>query len=136
MATSQQITGMQGVYLVAAELSMRGFIVSPTSRGAFGADLLVTDQSCTRSFSVQVKTNKRTFTFWLLNNKSKELKSDTHIYVLINIRKAGNNIEYFIVPSTIIARNMEGEGSKFPNISLDRVIKYKDRWEIFGDAAD
>jgi hypothetical protein len=71
MATSQQITGMQGVHLAAAELSKRGFIVSPTSRGAFGADLIVTDQSCNRVFSVQVKNNKKTFTFCLLNKKAK-----------------------------------------------------------------
>jgi len=125
---------MQGVYLVAAELSGRGFIVSPTSRGALGADLLVTDQSCSHAFSVQVKTNKKTFTFWLLNKKSKEIKSDTHIYVLVNIRKAGNEIEYFIVPSKIIAKNMGGEEGKFPNISLEKVIKYKNRWDIFGDS--
>ena len=40
---NRYITGMRGVYLVAAELSKRGFIASPTSRGAQGADLLVTD---------------------------------------------------------------------------------------------
>lgn len=33
---SSQISGIRGVYLVAAELSRLGFIVSPTSRGAFG----------------------------------------------------------------------------------------------------
>ena len=63
MATSQQITGMQGAFLTAAELSKRWFIVSSPSRGAFGADLLITDHSCNRVFSVQVKTNKKTFTF-------------------------------------------------------------------------
>ena len=42
MANKGAITGMTGVYLTAAELSKRGFIVSPTSRGAEGADLLVT----------------------------------------------------------------------------------------------
>jgi hypothetical protein len=41
-------TGMQGVYHVAAELTHLGFIVSVTSRSAFGADLLVTDQRCQR----------------------------------------------------------------------------------------
>lgn len=45
------MTGMQGVYLVAAELSRRGFIVSPTSRSTRGADLLVTDKSCERACS-------------------------------------------------------------------------------------
>jgi hypothetical protein len=32
-----QLTGMTGVYLAAAELSHRGFVVSPTSRSAKGA---------------------------------------------------------------------------------------------------
>jgi hypothetical protein len=57
MASMQQLTGMRGVYLVAAELSRLGFIASPTSRSAIGADILVTDQSCQNTFSVQVKTN-------------------------------------------------------------------------------
>jgi len=60
--------------LAGAELSKRGFIVSPTSRGAFGADLLVTNQSCNRVFSMPLKSNKETFTFWLLNKKAKEMK--------------------------------------------------------------
>ena len=34
MASKAQYTGMTGVYLVAAELSRRGFIASPTSRSA------------------------------------------------------------------------------------------------------
>jgi hypothetical protein len=46
---------MRGVYLVASELARLGFIVSPTSRSAIGADLLVTNQSCKKAFSVQVK---------------------------------------------------------------------------------
>jgi hypothetical protein len=59
MARTRQMTGMLGVYLVAAELSYRGFIVSPTSRSAIGADLLVTDQECKRTWLVQVKSNKK-----------------------------------------------------------------------------
>ncbi len=66
MASKQQ-TGMRGVYLVAAELASRDFVVSPTSRSAIGADLLVTDHTCRRAHSVQVKTNARPATFWLLS---------------------------------------------------------------------
>src|SRR5215208_4312133 len=61
LASKAQMTGMLGVYMVAAELSRLGFIVSPTSRSARGADLLVTNQTCTRTISVQVKTNASTF---------------------------------------------------------------------------
>ena len=41
-------SGMRGAYAVAAELSRLEFIVSPTSRSAKGADLLVTDANCQR----------------------------------------------------------------------------------------
>jgi hypothetical protein len=40
MRAKGYLTGMRGVYLVAAELSRLGFVVSPTSRSAVGADLL------------------------------------------------------------------------------------------------
>ena len=50
MASKQQLTGMRGVYLVAAELSRLGLIASPTSRSAIGADILATDQSCQKNF--------------------------------------------------------------------------------------
>src|SRR5439155_25614959 len=67
----KQLTGMRGVYLVAPELSRRGFIASPTSRSAIGADILATDQACRRTYSVQVKTNAKTFGFWLLTEKAR-----------------------------------------------------------------
>lgn len=65
MGDTKQLTGMRGVYLVAAELSRLGFLAAPTSRSAIGADILATDQSCKRTYSVQVKTNAKTFSFWL-----------------------------------------------------------------------
>ena len=132
---SSHITGMRGVYLVAAELSKLGFVVSPTSRGAFGADLLVTDKLCKRAYSVQVKTNTRTFTYWLLNPKSKKLKSPTHIYVLVNLRKDGKEIEYFVVPSKIVAKEMDVDKrakSTWYSLYEDIAKKYQDNWSVFG----
>jgi len=67
MASKHQMTGMLGVYLTAAELTRLGFIVSPTSRSAAGADLLVTDHQCKKAWSVQVKTNSKPMNFWLLS---------------------------------------------------------------------
>ena len=80
-----QLTGMRGVYLVAAELSKRGFVVSPTSRSARGADLLATDPDCHKAFSVQVKTNARTFGFFLVGKHAASVRSESHIFVLVNI---------------------------------------------------
>lgn len=140
MAINQQITGMRGVYLVAAELSRLGFIVSPTSRGALGADLLVTDQGCQNAFSVQVKTNQKISKYWLLNKKAKEIISPNHIYVFVNIRKAGT--EYYIVPSSMVAKNMyiekskTGKKSTWYAISLEGIQKNKNKWGLFGKSSD
>jgi len=132
------LTGMRGVYLVAAELSRLGFIASPTSRSAQGADILVTDQSCKQAFSVQVKTNARTFNFWLLNKDARKLVSDTHVYVLVNLRKnnKGEAVEYYIVPSRVIADKMVheiNEKSEWYSFKLKDALPYKDGWELFGN---
>ncbi len=130
MPTKGQITGATGVYLVASELSKRSFIVSITSRNAEGADILVTDQYCRKAYSVQVKTNASTFSFWLIGKKGVKISSDSHIYVLVNIRK--NEIEYYIVPSKIISRKIRCDNNdKWHNVSLDDILQYKDKWEIF-----
>jgi len=135
MPTQQQLTGMRGVYLVAAELSRHGLVASPTSRSAKGADILATDQDCSRAFSVQVKTNASTFSFWLLN--AKEIVSPTHIYVFVNLRtkKGVDENEFFVVPSSVVAENAVHEqsqtGSEWWSISRDAVRSYRDKWELF-----
>ncbi len=137
MASAGQLTGMRGVYLVAAELAKRGFIASPTSRSAMGADILVTDHACSQAFSLQVKTNARTFDFWLLNSHATVMVSPTHLYVLVNIRqRAGaDDIEYFVVPSGVVAQHTKHSQSKSGDwYSLYRVDiqDYQDRWELLG----
>src|SRR5882724_9193029 len=107
MSSKQQQTGMRGVYLAAAEISSRGFIVSPTSRSARGADLLVTDQACKRAFSVQVKTSGRPSTFWLVGAHARRLKSPSHVYVFIQLKDDDRPPEYFVVPSRVVAKRVQ-----------------------------
>ncbi|AMC35106.1 hypothetical protein VN23_11040 [Janthinobacterium sp. B9-8] len=133
MASNAQMTGMRDVYLVAAELSRLGFIVSPTSRSAAGADLLVTDQKYQNAFSVQVKTNAKTFHFWLIGKKAQETVSESHIYVLVNIRqkKGGEEIEYYVVPSKILVKNAIHDGN-WPNMPMSAVKNLQNKWDVFG----
>jgi hypothetical protein len=132
VATKNQQTGMQGVFLVAAELAKRGYIASPTSRSSIGADILVTDQDCQNAYSVQVKTNKRTFSFWLLNKHSKTIKAKSHVYVLVNLKR--DIIEYFVVPSKIVSDKMSIEKHKdntWYSFSYKDAVPYRDKWEVF-----
>ena len=138
MASKGQLTGMRGVYLVAAELSRLGLIASPTSRSAIGADVLVTDSMCSNSFSVQVKTNARTFGFWLVGKKAQDLVSRTHIYALVNIRKikSGESVEYYIVPSKVVAEKVryskaKKTGSEWYSFYLEDAAPYQDNWGVF-----
>ena len=135
MILKTQLTGMRGVYLIAAELSRLGFIASSTSRSAIGADILATDQKCQRTYSIQVKTNATTFNFWLLNKEAEKIKSPSHFYAFVNLRPNGE-IEYYIVPSSVVVDKAKVEKSKKGSIwysfSLQNAKKYKDKWSILG----
>jgi len=128
-------TGMQGVFLVAAELSGLGFIVSPTSRGAFGADLLVTDQHCKRAWSVQVKTNRLPASFWLMNKHTKDLTSEIHVYVFVNMN-GKKPPSYYVVKSAFVAEKVYEQETKSGTwYSFDRsdAKPHLDAWnEVFG----
>ena len=136
MASKGQMTGMLGVYLTAVELVKRGFIVSPTSRSAMGADLLITDQQCCKAWSVQVKTNSSDVSFWLVSAKSKEAVSATHIYVFVNVPKKSPP-QFYIVPSRTVARSIKTSHTKsglwhsyFREKKDDR---FRDNWKVFGN---
>jgi hypothetical protein len=128
MASKGQMTGMLGVYLTAVELVKRGFIVSPTSRSAMGADLLVTDQRCHKAWSVQVKTNSYNANFWLTGAKARELSSKTHIYVFVNAPKDKAPL-FYVVPSVVVSKKITGEEWH----SYYREEVHQDRWDVFGD---
>ncbi len=135
MASKQQITGMTGVYLVAAELSTRGYVATPTSRNAQGVDLLVSDPDGQRSYAVQVKTNAVTFSFWLVGARAQQLRSRTPIYTLVNLRRTGP--EFYLVPSrtiarkTTVARQGPGGRSVWYSVTREHVERYRDNWRIF-----
>jgi hypothetical protein len=135
MLIKHQSTGMTGLYLVAAELSSRGFIVTVTSRSAQGADLLVTDGNCHRAFAVQVKTNITTFRAWFVNKKTSTLKSRHMVYAFVNLTKKGP--AFYLVPSKFVAQNVKTElasktrkGDWFA-VMRNVVERYEDNWKIF-----
>ena len=134
MSTNKQLTGMQGVYLVAAEMSRHGFIASPTSRSARGADILCTDAECRRAFSVQVKTKSTQASYWLLSSDYKRFVSDSHIYVFVSIKEGGVPAEFFIVPSTVVAKKAYAElfgKDIWHSFTVKDAKPYQDRWKIF-----
>jgi hypothetical protein len=126
---------MQGVYLVAAELSRLGFVVSPTSRSARGADLLLTDPQCRYTYSIQVKTKAVNAPYWLLSSHFQDVKARTHIYVFVNLVDQRRGAEYFVIPSTIVAekgRIEPHERSIWYWFVQEDAAPFRDAWNIFG----
>lgn len=135
MPTKGQMSGMRGVYLVAAELSRLGFIASPTSRSARGADILATTHDCDRSFSVQVKTNTTSANFFLLGKHANSLKAKSHIYVLVDIRsrEGVEEITYYPIPSSFIADNANYQDwNEAYSIKFEDIEQFKNKWKCFG----
>lgn len=136
MAAKGQFTGMRGVYLVAAELSRLGLIASPTSRSARGADILVSTGDCKRAFSVQVKTNARTFGHWLVG---KDIPvSPTHIYVFVTLKakKEVETVGFYVVPSAEVAKRVSIlkalPGTEWYRFKIKHAHEFKDNWDLFG----
>src|SRR5437868_6752123 len=85
------LTGMAGVYAVAAELRLRGFVVAVTARNAPGVDLIAFSHDPRKAVGIQVKANKHQGTrgFWLLNKRAKTDISSTLFYVFVNLNGCG-----------------------------------------------
>lgn len=106
MKLSKQLSGIAGEYYVAAELSRRGYLAAITLRNSDGIDILVSNQSGERTFSIQVKTtqNKRK---WILGKKVEEDTAANKFYIFVNIPNELNSLpEYLIVRAKDLAKNI------------------------------
>ena len=122
-------------YLIAAELSKIGLIVTVTARNAQGIDILAAS-STGKTFSIQAKGHAQDAkrNYWLLNKDYKKFVDNNLYYIFVNLTEAGTQ-NYYIVPSKRVASEGEIERSKTGAvwywISQDVVEKYKDRWDFF-----
>jgi len=97
------LVGVAGEYLVAGELSLRGYIASITLRNSRGIDIIASNPDGTKSVSIQVKTNSKGESKWVLNQKSETFYSENHYYILVALKAIGERPKYYIVPSKIAA---------------------------------
>ena len=100
--SDKQITGMTGVYLVAAELSQRGLITTVTSRNVKAADILAATPDAKKTFAVQVKTNSTSLKYWLVGEHL--LHTPNLIYVFVRLKK-DKPCDFYVVHSKSVARN-------------------------------
>ncbi len=97
------LVGVAGEYLVAGELTLRGYIASITLRNSRGIDIVASNSDGTKSVSIQVKTNSKGENKWILNKKSETFFSDHHYYIFVSLKTLGTRPQFYIVSSKIVA---------------------------------
>lgn len=141
------LCGIAGEYLVAAELSRRGYVASLTLRNTRGIDILASNLEATKSIGIQVKTNQGSRADWMLNQKVETqdvAKNLFFVFVALN----GLGVPTFhIVPRKDVAMfakesheqwlKTPGRGGKAHKDQSIRKFKdapgkYKDRWDLLG----
>ena len=132
-ASRTQMSGMRGVYLVAAELVRHNMIVSVTSRSAAGTDLLATTPDARKAWSVQVKASTKDDVraharYFLLGKEARSLRSPSHVYVFVSIRRSG--AQFYVVPSRVVAKQARVTHRKRSTwYSWYVVDQYRDAWQ-------
>jgi hypothetical protein len=139
------LTGIAGEYLVAGELSRRGYVASITLRNTRGIDIVATNKDASKSVGIQVKASSGSQRNWILNKKGEDFYSDTLFYVFVNLKNADERPDFFVVPSKIVAnfiKHGHAEWLKTPSKKgvphrdtamrqfSDKVGKYLEQWDL------
>jgi hypothetical protein len=99
------LIGNAGEYFVVAELLKRRVIAALAPRNAPAFDILATNQKKTVKIRVKTKTGK--YKVWQWNAKKdgsifKYLSSEGDFSVLVNLTDDTKDMEYFILPTSIL----------------------------------
>jgi hypothetical protein len=139
------LVGVAGEYLVAGELSLRGYIASISLRNSRGIDIIASNSDGTKSVSIQVKTNSNGNKSWLLNKKAESFHSSNHYYVFVALGELNERPSYHIVPSKIVAdytatnhsnwlKGKRRDGTDRKDTSMrkfnDHENKYEEAWDL------
>ena len=142
---SNILAGVSGEYFVAAELTRRGYVCSVTLKNTKGIDILVCNEDATKTLGIQVKTNQKNRTEWVLNEKSEKLTDENIFYVFVKLWKIEELPEFFIVPSKIVSESIKLDhytwlseiGKKGQKRNDNSLRKFKDynkeylnRWDL------
>ncbi len=98
------LTGTAGEYLVAAELSLRGWLATVTIKNAPGTDVLAPSGG---TASIQVKTTSKQAGRFILSSKDEALAvGPDEWYVFVVLRPLGFRADFYIVPRQVVSSSL------------------------------
>lgn len=138
------LTAAAGEYYVAFQLSARGYCVGIPRANTPAVDLLVANQTGTKTLAIQVKTSSwarrdrkrdpsKSHWEWDVGERAVTLRGDNLFYAFVDLRgDSGERPEVFFVPSNVVADEMQGpDWTRYMFWIYDTDAgKYRERWEI------
>jgi hypothetical protein len=143
---SGTLVGVAGEYLVAAELSRRGYVAALTLRNTRGIDILASNRDATRPVGIQVKTCQRATADWVMTKKVEPDLAENLFYVFVCI-PPGAPASFHIVPRRAVGQfvrethqrwlatpGRRGQAHRDSDVRVfsDRGNEFKDRWDLLG----
>ena len=122
---------VRGMFLAAAELCRHGFNVTPTSRNMAGADLLITDDRCRNTWTIQVKVTDQSLKRrrgWLIGRNAALTAHPTHAYVFV-VLNGDARPDFYVVPSEFVAGHQKGATS-MPEFSKIDAEPFREGWDL------
>jgi hypothetical protein len=98
------LCGIAGEYLVAGELSRRGYMASITLRNNDSIDIHASKIDESTTLAIQVKTKQFAGRAWPLSKKAELLNKPNMFYIFVSLKGLFDRPDYFIVPSFEIAK--------------------------------
>jgi hypothetical protein len=103
-----QNIGNSGEYCIAAILSANGYTTTITLGRAEKYDILAVNQKNGKVIKIQVKTGwYRKNSVWRLGEKCEAIFADDFYYAFVNLNELKEPIEYWLVPSELVAKTIK-----------------------------
>jgi hypothetical protein len=147
------LAGTAGEYLVAAQLSLRGWLATVTLKNAPGTDVLAQHQDTGVICAIQTKTMTASKDFRLTTKDERPARGNEW-FVLVDLKGTyGDETEYFVLPRSLASaivycghrhwlqtpgrKGQAHNDNTLRAISPSGVDAYRDRWDLLlGPARD
>lgn len=146
MTRATGLTGAAGEYYVAAELSLRGWLATPTIKNAPGTDVLAQYREKGILVAIQTKTASMGNQFMLNEGIERPSSASNEWIVLVKLGKLGTQPRFFVVPHDHVAAASYAQhqrwlktpgknGQKHNDTSrrmlyANQFLNYEDRWDL------
>ncbi len=122
---SRITTGIAGEFLVAGELSKRGWIATLTAKNTPNVDVLAARPSGDIHARIQVKTRTPAYSYAHRVGKRFEMDGERDFVVLVDLGKDADVPRYWIIPANEANRLITSQ-----QLRTKDVAEFENRWDL------